>query len=111
MRSDRVPVSPEQAALVADLARRYLWWEPVGDEPHAFERVIAQIMNLGTYDDIRRLEAGIDADTLVGVMRQAQPGWFGERSWDFWRGRLSGSSTADLSETPPRRRFADAAMP
>ena len=98
--------SPEQRAFVFDLARRYLWWAPAGDAPHAFERALAQIMNLGTYEDIRRLEAELDENTLLGVMMRAEPGWFDARSWAFWRGRLAASR---LPERPPRRRFADAA--
>lgn len=98
--------TPEQAGFVAELARRYLWWEPVGDNPHAFARMVAQIMNLGTYEDIRRLEAKIDEGTLVAVMAQAQAGWFSERSWEFWRGRLSADT---LPAVPPRRTFVDVA--
>lgn len=110
MSPDPTSETPEQAALVNELARRYLWWEPIGDRPHGFTRAVAQIMNLGTYEDIRRLEHRIDRDRLIDVMRGAQPGWFSERSWSFWRGRLSVSSVSDIPETPPRRRFVDAAI-
>lgn len=110
MQSSSAPVSREAAALVSELGRRYLWWKPVGDEAHPFERSVAQIMNMGTYDDIRRLEAVLDADLMANVMLVAQPGWFSARSWEFWRGRLSLSSSAIIPEAPPRRTITNAAV-
>ena len=93
----------EAEAKLAALARRYLWWDGPS-VPHSPSRAVAQIMNLGTYDDIRELEALVPPATLVHVMSEAAPGWFSARSWEFWRGRLG----ADLPEQPPARLFADA---
>jgi hypothetical protein len=42
--------------VIAEFGRKYLWWAPVGGEPHSEDRIIAQVMNLGTYDDILLLE-------------------------------------------------------
>jgi len=57
--------------LIAELGRKYIWWTPIGDKSHSEERIIAQAMNLGTFDDIRRLEktlgrcrAALDIDVL-----------------------------------------------
>ena len=108
MGSIRIIPSPEQAAFVSELARPYLWWPSVGDALHGFVREVAQIMNLGRYEDILRLEAAVDGATLAAVMLEAQPGWFDARSWEFWRGRLSYRIGAGLSEAPPQRRSADA---
>ena len=96
--------------LVSELAPRYLWWAPVGTSDHAFERALAQIMNLGTYDDIRRLEAEVDPVHFVDAMLSAQPGWFSGRSWEFWRGRLSLSSANPIPEMPPRRNIHAAVL-
>ena len=84
-----------------ELGRRYIWWEPVG-EPPGPDRIAAQVMNLGTYADILRLEEVVGRDRLAAIMRQAEPGWFSPPSWEFWRGRLG---LADLPDGPPRRRF------
>ena len=100
---------PADPSSLDGLRRRYLWWEPVGGEPHRPERLVAQIMNLGTYDDIRRLEALLEPAALAEVMLHAQPGWFSPRSWDFWRGRLSRDAAARLPPSPPKRSFARAA--
>jgi hypothetical protein len=60
-------------------------------------------MNFGTYDDIRRLENAYRAEELREVMLRAAPGWINERSWEFWRGRLSFGGAGSIPEAPPRR--------
>ncbi|MBI3705282.1 MAG: hypothetical protein HY244_15905 [Rhizobiales bacterium] len=89
--------------LVAEFEKKYFWWEPIGSAPRSDERIIAQAMDLGTFADIRRLEVEIGPDKLVDVMLNAQPGWLSERSWDFWRGRLSAATGRKLAEEPPQR--------
>jgi hypothetical protein len=90
---------------ITELGKRYLWWKSVGDQPHSTERIIAQIMNLGTWDDILQLEETLSPSRLVEIMLQAQPGCFSERSWEFWRGRLSHTTGAAIPDQPPQRSF------
>jgi len=96
------PATRRQAVL-AELARRYVWWSE--DDGPSDDLVIAQVMNLGTYDDIRRLEAVVSPADLRGVMLRARAGWISARSWSFWRGRLETAGCEPLPETPPRRPF------
>jgi len=96
--------------IIAGFGRKYLWWEPVGGQPHSEDRIIAQTMNLGTYDDILLLEQTVGKPRLAEVMLHAEPGWFNDRSWEFWRGRLSFATGAMIPREAPRRAF-DAAMP
>jgi hypothetical protein len=42
---------------------------------------------------------------LADVMRRAEPGWIDERSWEFWRGRLSRALDQTMLEEAPRRSF------
>ncbi|MDB5583467.1 MAG: hypothetical protein JWR80_8643 [Bradyrhizobium sp.] len=90
---------------IAEFGRKYLWWEPVGDQPHSEDRIIAQTMNLATYDDILLLEQAVGKTRLVEIMLHAEPGWINERSWEFWRGRLSLASDAAIPNGTPRRAF------
>jgi hypothetical protein len=88
---------------IAGFGRKYLWWQPVGGQPHSEDRIIAQTMNLGTYDDILLLEQTVGKMRLVEIMLTAEPGWFNNRSWEFWRGRLSFSTGAAIPHEAPRR--------
>ncbi len=62
-------------------------------------------MNLGTYDDILLLELTVGRARLVAIMLHAEPGWLNDRSWEFWRGRLSFATGAAIPNEAPRRTF------
>ena len=93
------------AAILEQFGRKYLWWDPVGTQRFTDDRIIAQTMNLGTYDDILVLEQTVGKPQLVNIMRRAEPGWFNDRSWEFWRGRLSRTTGEAIPNQPPRRKF------
>jgi hypothetical protein len=95
---------------IAEFGRKYLWWKPVGAKSHSDDRIIAQTMNLATYDDILLLEQTVGKERLVEIMLHAEPGWFSDRSWEFWRGRLSVATGATIPNEAPRRAF-DVATP
>jgi hypothetical protein len=95
---------------IAEFGRKYLWWKPVGEQRFSEDRIIAQTMNLGTYDDILLLEQTVGKSRLVEIMLRAEPGWINDRSWEFWRGRLSFATGAAIPHQAPRRVF-HAAMP
>jgi hypothetical protein len=90
---------------IAEFGRKYLWWEPVSGQPHSEHRIIAQTMNLGTYHDILLLEEAVGKARLLEVMLRAEPGWINDRSWEFWRGRLSFATGVSVSKKGPRRAF------
>jgi hypothetical protein len=92
-------------AMIAEFGRKSIWWKPVGEQPHSEDRIIAQTMNLGTYDDILVLEQTIGQSRLVEIMLRAAPGWISDRSWEFWRGRLSLATAAAIPDKAPRRSF------
>ena len=96
--------------LLAQLGQKYIWWAPTGDEAHAPERIIAQVMNIGTYEDIRRMETTLGFARLADVMVNAAPGWFSPRSWSFWRGRLRRETDIPIPAEPPRRSFHAASV-
>jgi hypothetical protein len=95
---------------IAEFGRKYLWWKPVGAQPFSDDRIIAQTMDLGTYDDILLLEQTVGKERLAEVMLRAEPGWINDRSWEFWRGRLSFAIGAAIPLKAPRRAFDDAAI-
>jgi hypothetical protein len=93
------------ADLASELERKFFWWEPVGAQPRSDLRIFAQAMDLASFEDVLRLEAALGAHHLIEVMLRAEPGWISERSWDFWRGRLTLATGAVIPEAPPRRSF------
>ena len=95
------------ADLAAELERKYFWWEPVGTEFRDEARILAQAMDRAGFDEVRRLEKVLGCDTLIETMLQAEPGWFSDRSWEFWRGRLEFATGRAIPEEPPRRSFHD----
>src|SRR3979490_3056863 len=94
---------------IAEFGRKYLWWRPLGRQSHCDDRIIAQTMNLGTYDDILLLEETVGKARLLEVMLRAEPSWINDRSWEFWRGRLSFATGASIPKKGPRRALHAAA--
>jgi hypothetical protein len=93
------------ADFAIELERKYFWWEHVGTEPRSHARILAQAMDLASFDEVRRLETTLGPGRLVEAMLSAEPGWISERSWEFWRGRLVRATGEGIPETPPRRSF------
>lgn len=91
--------------LASELEGKLFWWEPVGHEPRSDLRILAQAMNLASFADIRRLESTLGVVQLADAMMFAEPGWLDDRSWEFWRGRLSLATGRPIPDEPPRRSF------
>lgn len=104
----RTLLTPDKTGRIVDLAKRYFWWSSAHENGHTLHRMIAQIMRLGSYDDILSLEGIAGPEVLADVMRNSAAGWFDDRSWDFWRARLSHSGIGDIPERRPKRTFAHA---
>jgi hypothetical protein len=89
--------------LASELERKFFWWEPVSQRSDA--RILAQAMDLASFEDVRLLEKSLGHDRLAEAMLGAEPGWISERSWEFWRGRLARATGRAIPEAPPRRSF------
>lgn len=88
-----------------ELEAKFFWWEPVGSQPRSGARILAQAMSFASFEDVRQLERMLGADILVETMLNAEPGWIDERSWEFWRGRLTRATGREIPNTSPRRSF------
>jgi hypothetical protein len=87
--------------LIAALRRKYVWWAPDENERVPAERIVAQAMDIGVYEDILLLEEAFGTAALSRVLKNAQPGWFSKPSWGFWRDRLDLADA--LPQAPPTR--------
>ncbi len=82
------------AALEA-LARRLIWWKPPAETLDRPERLIAQVMTLGTWDDIQTARRQWGDDGFRRVLALPPPGVFDKRSWNYWH------VVFNLSPVPP----------
>jgi hypothetical protein len=85
------------------LAKRYTWWlepEIALDYP---QRVIARIMDIGTFEDIHELMGIVGEDSLRAALESAEAGQFRPRSWSYWHYLLNGLADDTLPPLPVRR--------
>jgi hypothetical protein len=79
------PCSPEALGeLPRPLAARLIWWQPAEQSPRHPDRVIAQVLELGTFEDGQRLRQSLGDGRLAQVLQRAEPGWLSPRSWTYW---------------------------
>jgi len=91
--------------LLKPLARKCIWWKTPEEAVLMPERVIAQVMDIGDYDDALALAMQVGNDVLREVLVHAEAGQFDARSWAYWHYRL-GLSSVDCVPELPVRRFA-----
>lgn len=86
------------------LAAKYIWWKTPEEALLTPDRVVAQVMDIGDWDDVLQLLGAVDEDALRNVLRNAQAGYFRPRSWHYWHYRLG---LAEIGRVPPlpTRRF------
>jgi hypothetical protein len=90
-----LPVDPTE---LKPFAQKYVWWKTADEAVGMPERIAAQVMNIGDYDDVQALVQLVGDDYLREVLRNAEIGQFNARSWHYWHYRLR---MAELGEVPP----------
>lgn len=84
--------------LLSQMAAKYIWWMTVDEALNYPARIIAQVMNIGVFDDAFKLFDALGEDVFRACLRDAEPGQFSLRSWHFWHYRLG---VVPLSAVPP----------
>lgn len=87
------------------VAARYLWWETPTEAVRQPIRVVAQVMDIGDFDDVRQMISVLGTAPLWEAIFQAQPGWFSGPSWGYWCYRLAITAPGDPLPPMPRRTF------
>jgi hypothetical protein len=80
------------------LAEKYLWWISPDEALRRPEKIVAQVMDLGDFDDVVLLMERIGEERVKEVVRHAEAGQFSLRSWHYWHYRLG---LADIGTVPP----------
>ena len=78
------------------MAKKYIWWQPPERALHDGRLLLAQLMTLGTADDVRWLLSVASSDDLLRVLDDPPIGVFNRRSWAFWHLRLGREAVPDL---------------
>lgn len=89
--------------LLLGLAGKYIWWLSAEDSMEYPARVIAQVMNIGVFDDVARLLDAFGEDCLQLVLQQSEAGQFNGRSWHYWHYRLGLAEPNQVPPLPVRR--------
>src|SRR5687768_10175897 len=84
-------------------ARKYVWWKTADEAVATPERVVAQVMNIGDYEDVQALAEQVGDDYLRAVLTKAEIGQFSARSWAYWHYRLGLAEPGEVPARPVRR--------
>ena len=90
--------------VAMQLGQKYLWWMKPPEVAKDQARLVAQVMNMGTFEDARLVEKTLGKGKLRSVLKGAAPGQFDRRAWTFWHYRL-GLAKPDAVPPLPQRRF------
>lgn len=96
------PVCPNREIL-AIFARRYVWWKTPEETILNPERVVAQVMTLGDYEDVQLLVRSVGEAYLRHVITHPQPGMFDDRAWAYWHYRLDLCPPLEVPPLPLRK--------
>jgi hypothetical protein len=96
-------MSPHNRAVLKHLAAKYIWWKTPDETLVQPERLFAQVMNIGDYDDVLLLIDNVGEKALRDVLAHAEIGQFNERSWAYWHYRLGLALPEQLPPMPTRK--------
>ena len=103
--SDIPEIEVERLQALKRFASEYIWWENAEEAIRFPNRVIAQVMELGIFEDTRELVSLFGEAKLVEVIQHSQAGWFTPRSWHYWHYRLHLAGVDEIPPLPVRRIF------
>jgi hypothetical protein len=95
--------SARAARTIRKMASKYIWWKTPDEAAASPERVLAQVMNIGDYDDVQTIASQIGNDALRDVLTHAEIGQFNQRSWFYWHYRLGLATLEHVPPMPTRR--------
>lgn len=89
--------------VLRDFAAKYIWWKTPDEALNHPKRVVAQVMELGTFEDMQKLLQLSDRNYLIEVLSHSEAGWFTPRSWHFWHFKLGLAEPGAVPPLPVRR--------
>jgi hypothetical protein len=106
-RTDPLVLAPPDVEFLRPFALKYLWWKTPEEALESPRRIIAQVMDIGDYDDVQAIANRLGDEVLRATIENAEAGHFSARSWHYWHYRLK---LAELGKVPnlPTRTFGTA---
>lgn len=92
----------QNAAVLRELASHTIWWMTPQEACQSPYRVLAQVMNLGTAEDLHLMLKTFGCAPLKDVIAHAQAGWFDRKHWCFWHSVLELSDPLHVPPLPKR---------
>ena len=93
-------LGPETWCFLERVSSKYLWWKEPAEALGHPGRLIAQVMDIGTFDDLQTLVRLVGEEKLRDIVAHAEAGWFRPQSWAYWHYRLG---LIRPGEDPPRQ--------
>jgi hypothetical protein len=66
------------------IAKAIFWWQPPEVSLANPRRFLAQVMTLGTWDELQLVKKVYEWDAFKDALLHAEAGWFDPRSWALW---------------------------
>jgi hypothetical protein len=88
--------------MLKRLASKYIWWKPPDEAVAMPERVVAQVMDIGDFDDMQALAEAVGDEYLRRVLQHAEAGFFSKKSWAYWHYRLGLAKPGGAIAVPDR---------
>jgi hypothetical protein len=106
-RAPELQLTQEAITCLRKLAPTYVWWKTPDEAMQFPDRVVAQVMNLGDWQDVVDMVEVVGEDYLRAVLQHAEVGQLNERSWHYWHYRLGLAVYGERPVPPmPARKLA-----
>lgn len=80
---DRMARTPSEEEI-SSIAERVIWWQPPERTLKRPLRFVAQVMAIGSFDEIERVRARYGERAFGRALAEAPAGVFDARSWHYW---------------------------
>ena len=77
-----------RSPALLSVARRLIWWLPPEEALDERSHFLAQVMTLGTWDDVERVRREWGEDVFRDTLDHPPAGIFDRASWHYWHRRL-----------------------
>lgn len=91
------------SSLLIILAQKYIWWKTPDEALRFPKRIMAQVMELGDYQEVLQLTETAGVPALREVIQTAEAGWFSPENWHFWHYRLGLCAIGQVPPLPRKR--------